>query len=381
MPGAARTIQRMGLPDAKVPWGPTDAEAEAAPQGAPADLVALLGGEVAAVLTSALERVGALAQTGRIDRAGLRSLREEIDHARRLGMMGQQFSRFASGEITQAAEAVDLTGLLRDVLAQRGREIERRGIEVRQVLRPAVVMADPTLLHSLFHALFDWAFQHTRSRIELQVDRSGWPANARLVCSFAVLPADEIATGPAPLDTGSLHTLSWHVLQQTAGLLGLPLLHDDDEPGRTRVTLEFPHTVAQALEGEPTRIALAVGAPLDGAHLLVVAAQREVRNLVRNTLNVPSMMIDYVTSVEEAREFCRRARPDVVLHEAALGGESLERLRAELRAARPPVGMVQITEDSKGFELRNVGGEQRPTIGRAAIPEALTAALGYALIR
>lgn len=368
----------MGYPDSKAAWGLFDEEP--APQGVSADLVALLGGEVAEVLTAALERVTELAQTGRIDRAGLRSLREEIDHARRLGMMGQQFSRFASGHVAQAAEPVDLTGLLRDVLAQRGREIERRGIEVRQVLRPAVVMADPTLLHSLFHALFDWAFQHTRSRIELQVDRSGWPAHARLGCSFAVLPADEIATGPAPLEPGRLQTLSWHVLEQTAGLLGLPIVRAD-EAGRTRVTLEFPDTLAQALDTEPTRIALAVGTPLDGVHLLVVAAQREVRNLVRSTLTGPSMMIDYVTSVEEARDFCSRVRPDLLLHEAALEGEAMERLRADLRAATPPVGIVQVTEDGKGFELRNVAGEQRPTIGRAAIPEALGAALGYALIR
>lgn len=369
----------MGFPDI-VLRNVAPAAPEPAPQGVSADLVALLGGEVAAVLTTALDRVGTLAQTGRIDRAGLRALREEIDHARRLGMMGQQFSRYASGEVAQAAESVDLTGLLRDVLAQRGREIERRGIEVRQVLRPAVVVVDPTLLHSLFHALFDWTFQHTRSRVELQVDRPGWPAHARLVCSFAVLPADEIATGPAPLDVGTLQTLSWHVLEQTALLLGLPM-ERIDEAGRTCVTLSFPNTVSQALEGEPTRIALAGGAPLEGRHLLVVAAQREVRNLVRGTLNVPAMMVDYVTSVDEAREFCRRAMPDLLLHEASLGGEAMERLRTELRAARPTIGIVQVTEDAKGFELRNVAGEQRPTVGRASIPEALNAALAYALIR
>lgn len=348
-------------------------------QGVSADLVALLGGEVAEVLTTALERVTVLAQTGKIDRSGLRSLREEIDHARRLGMMGQQFSRFASGDAAQKAEHVDLTGLMRNVLAQRGREIERRGIEVRQVLRPAVVLVDPTLLNSLFHALFDWAFQHTRSRVELQIDRTGWPAHARLTCGFAVVPPDEVATGPAPLDPGSLQTLAWHVLEETARLLGLPL-DRWDERGRTRVTIDFPQTLAQALEGEPTRIALAGGAPLDGKTLLVVAAQREVRNLVRGTLHPTTMMVDYVTSVDEAREFCRRGAPDLVLHETALG-EPMERLRAELRAASPATGIVQVTEDAKGFELRLVAGEQRPTVGRAAIPEALNAALTYALIR
>ncbi len=46
------------------------------------DLVAQLSVEIAAPLTAALERVHALASTGRIDRASLRALREEIVQAR-----------------------------------------------------------------------------------------------------------------------------------------------------------------------------------------------------------------------------------------------------------------------------------------------------------
>ena len=61
------------------------------------DLVAQLGSEVAAVLSTALERVTTLATTGKIDRASLRALREEVDHARRAAIMGQQVSRLAAG--------------------------------------------------------------------------------------------------------------------------------------------------------------------------------------------------------------------------------------------------------------------------------------------
>ena len=108
----------------------------------PQALVAQLGSEVAATLSSALERVTTLAATGKIDRAGLRLLREEIDRARRAGIMGQQVVRLGNGRVQLANESIDLTGLLHEALRQRGREIDAKGIEVRQVLGAAEVMSD-----------------------------------------------------------------------------------------------------------------------------------------------------------------------------------------------------------------------------------------------
>lgn len=345
------------------------------------DLVAQLGSEVAATLSSAIERVQVLASTGRIDRAGLRALRDEIDRARRLGMMGQQVGRFASGSVPLAPEPLDLTALLRETLLQRGREIERRGLEIRQALRPAVVIVDATLVFSLLQSVLDWAFEHARSRIDLEIDRKPWPAHARLTCGFAWLPADEVDSGPMPLDAPQLDTMTWHVLAQTALTLALPLERDDGA-GRTRLVIEFPRTVAEALEQT-----LALGGhatapvPLEGSHVLVIAARREVRSLVRDALKARGVMVDFVTAVDEAREFCRSASPHAVVHEAALGGEQFERLRSELIAQAPRTGFVQVTEDDRAFELRPSGKVPLATVGRAAIVDSLVPALTFVLSR
>ena len=72
------------------------------------DLVAQLGGEVAATLSSALDRVVELAATGRIDRSGLRALRDEVDGARRAGIMGQQWARLGA-DVPRTRERMDLT--------------------------------------------------------------------------------------------------------------------------------------------------------------------------------------------------------------------------------------------------------------------------------
>ena len=64
-------------------------------------LVSDIGAEIASPLTAALERIHALIATGKIDRAGLRALREEVEQARQVGIVGQQLTRFASGRVRQ----------------------------------------------------------------------------------------------------------------------------------------------------------------------------------------------------------------------------------------------------------------------------------------
>jgi len=355
----------------------------------PADLVAQLGGEVAATLSAALERVNALATTGQIDRSGLRALRDEIELARRIGMMGQQVSRFASGRVLLNNEPLDLTALLREALHQRGREIQSRGFEVRQLLQPAAVNGDATLSFALLQSLLDWSFEHARSCIDIGIDHKAWPAHARLTCSFAYQPADEVTSASMPLEpfaTAKLETMSWRLLEQTAATLGLPLAREE-RGGNTKLVIEFPHTIGDAIEGV-SAIELDGGSdqaanskPLAGSHVLVVAARREVRNLVREALRPMGMIVDFVTSIDEAREFCRGGLPHAVVHEAALGGELFEQLRHELLAEVPTLAFIQLTEDGKAFEVRNVGGRQTASVGRAAIVTSLPSALMFELAR
>ena len=61
------------------------------------ELVSQVGVEIAEPLTAALERINVLTATGKIDRAGLRALRDEVEQARQAGMIGQQLTRFAIG--------------------------------------------------------------------------------------------------------------------------------------------------------------------------------------------------------------------------------------------------------------------------------------------
>ena len=368
---------------ARNPLDPANAPA-AAEALQPQALVAQLGSEVASHLSSALERVNTLAATGRIDKAGLRLLREELEQARRAGIVGQQLARLSNGQVQLANERLDLTGLLREALRLRGREIEARGIEVRQLFAAVEVMSDATLLFSLLETLLDWSFAHAISRIDLQIDIQNWPAHGRLASSFAHRPADEAEEPAAP--AAALDSMDWRLLQQTATVLGLALRRRDSAT-RTEVLIEFTETLPPRLfdsaagEAEDVTTQAHNSQPLAGRHVVVLAARREVRNVVRDALRPMGLMIDFVTTLDEAQQLFAGGLPHAVVYEASLGGDRFERLRTELLAEVPGLAFIQIAEQGRAFEVLNLGGRQFASVGRDAIIESLPAALLFELSR
>ncbi len=354
----------------------------------PLDLVAQVGSEVAAALTMALERVNALTLTGRIDRAGLRSLRDEIERARRAGLLGQQVSRFTSGRLRLSQERVDLTATLRQAISQRSREMASRGIQIHQVLEQATVATDPNLLFALLQGALDWAFEHAVSAIDLALEMKTWPAEARLRCTFSHCPPDRVETGPAPAVATELHTMSWRLVECAARTMGLRLERRDTQD-RTTLALTFPKTVLNA-DAVDTLLDLALtpqgsvgvnSRPLAGNHVLVLATRREVRTQVRDVVRAMGVMLDHVSSVDEAREFCGGGMPHAIIYEGAIGGGAMRRLMAELLAEQPQLVFIEIGEQGRPFEVNNVGGREQSRVALGALAEALPQALLFELAR
>lgn len=376
------------------------AEAAAWPAG-PAEeryrgLIAQIGSEIGLSLSSALERVNALATTGTIDRAGLRCLREEIELARRVGMMGQQLARFASGRIRQSPETLGLTQMAREVLVQRGREFGARAIEVRQALRPVDVVVDATLLHTLLHALLDWTLEHAHDSVEFRVDLRPWPRQARLSCHFSHAAPREADRAVVARHDGEdalpasaqLDTLSWRLVQQIAWTLQLDIERLEQPDGTTAVSLGFPRTAGEPMEGvSAVEIDQGFGVsdnskPLAGAQLLVIVARRDLRADIRQATRHMGLVVDFVGSVEEAQEFCRDTLPQAIVYESALSGQRFERLRADVEAELPGFVFIEITQEGDGFALSSPeGGRSHATVGREAVLAALPSALIFELSR
>lgn len=355
----------------------------------PIDLVAQVGSEVAAALTLALERVNALTLTGRIDRAGLRSLRDEIERARRAGLLGQQVSRFASGRLRLSEERVDLTATLRQAISQRSREMASRGIEVHQVLEAADVATDPSLLFALLQGVLDWAFEHAVSAIDLGVELKTWPAEAQLICGFHHCPPDRVSTSAAATVVASLNSMSWRLIEVCARTMGLRL-ERRDAPDRTQVSLTFPKTLLNAevvdtlldlqLDPQPPAIG-ANSKPLAGSHVLVLSTRREVRAIVRDIVRPMGLMLDYVGSVDEAREFCAGGMPHVIVFEGSVGGGAMRRLMGELLGDTPSLAFIEIGDQGRPFEVTNIAGREVSRVALSALTEALPKALMFELAR
>ena len=349
------------------------------------ELVAEIGAEIAAPLTSALARVHELTTTGRIDRGGLRALREEIEQARQIGMIGQQLTRFASGRLRQTHERMQLADTLKGVLAHRSRETQARGIVLKPVLKPAEVIVDASLLFSLLNTTLDWALLNARSHIEFKVDVKTWPVHARLTCSFSHQPADEpvdaAANDARPSGLDSLH---WRLLEQTAWTMGLPVDRKSDG-SLTTLTLEFPRTANDEIEGVST-VELDDGfapstnsKPLAGSHVLVVASRRDMRVQVRDALRNMGLIVDFVNSVDEAIDFCRDGLPHAIVIESIQSGERFAHFRDELTREVPDFVFIEIIEEGAAFEMSGFSGSTMARVGRDVIASSLPSALMFEL--
>jgi hypothetical protein len=348
-------------------------------------LVSEMGAEIAAPLTSALERIYALTATGRIDRSGLRALREEVEQARQTAMIGQQLTRFASGRLRQSHERLQLADALQAVLAHRQRETQARGVVVKPQLKPAEIIVDASLLFSLLNAVLDWALSSARSNVEFAIDIKTWPVHARLRTRFAHRPADlaDDAVDPAAL-AAQLDSMSWRLIEQTAWTMGLPI-ERSDESGVTTLTVEFPRTVNDDMAGVSTLeiddgFAPSTNSkPLAGSHVLVISSRRELRVQIRDALRNMGLILDFVNSVDEAIVFCRDGLPHAIVIESVQRGERFMQFREEILAELPDFVFIEIIEEGTVFEMSGFGGTAMARVGRDVIASSLPSALMFEL--
>jgi hypothetical protein len=372
------------MPEAKLatPAGSADATSEDGERWH--RLVSEVGAEIAAPLTSALERIHALIATGRIDRAGLRALRDEVEQARQIGMIGQQLTRFASGRVRQSHERLPLADVLKGVLAHRARETQARGIALKPALKPADVIVDASLLFSLLNTTIDWALANAYSFIEFAIDFKTWPVHARIVCKFAHRPADQPDDERSQQEVlGRLDSLAWRLIEQTAWTMGL-IVERKDENGNTTLILEFPRTVNDDLQAVSAtelddEAASTNSKALAGSHVLVVASRRELRVEIRDALRNMNLLVDFVGSVKEAANFCKEGLPHAIIIESIQLGERFTTFRDEIVAEVPDFVFIEIVEEGSTFEMSGLNGAQMARVGRAVVGTSLPAALMFEL--
>ncbi len=372
----------------------TDKAPAVQPAADPHLLAGQVGAEVAAALSSAQVRVRLLAETGRIGRHSLLALQDEIRRARQVAMLGQQVSRLAAGSVRQAPEALELPQLLRDALGQRHVEIAGRGIELRQVLQPAPVSADPALLFALLVSLLDWSFEHCRAQgITLSTGLNPWPVHALLRCEFAWrapdrLDADaDLAFEVARIERGDgpslLDTVSWRLVEHACAAMGVRLSREDTS-WQVRLQLAFPETprrwprlvdALNALEQDTGDGAQ----PLAGCRLLVFVQRPDVRRLVHDAVAPMGLTVNHVGTLADLRACGLQMPPDALLVDQR--GSEVDRVLADLKAGGSGPALIHVAESFRGLEISSSGRFEILRVGRDTVLRDLPSALGYALAR
>lgn len=381
---------RMNVPSLRTSPS-TAADASSLDTPSMADVMARIAAEVSGPLTAALERVVSLTASGRIDRAGLQSLRDEIDGARQVGLRGQQIARFAEAPMHQSVERIDLSRLLRDVLTAQAMQAAAGAVGSRQTLGAAEVMGDLSLVHAVLQAAVDWSAELALASVDWRLDLQPWPVHARVQCRFAHPAADRVSrddgaeggTGGAGARLAQLDTLDWLLLQYTAHRADV-LVRRDDGPSHTTLVLEFTHTVNDTLEGAS---AVDLGesgnaTPLmAGSQVLVLAAKRDARTQVRAAMLGHDLIVDYVPTVAAARQYCEDGAPQVLLFESSFDSDALRMLFDRLEDQAPGIAFIEIVPAGRACEMGGTTGHRITRVGADGLRQMLASVMLLELAR
>ena len=194
-------------------------------------------------------------------------------------------------------------------------------------------MADATLLYALLQAVVDWSLDLAQSKLEFKLDIKAWPPYAAPAVRFAHASSDASdRLTPVGTPLPSLDSMAWRLVQQISWTLGL-VLDRTVADGETTLTIEFPRTVHDEIEGvSVVEIDQGFGVsdnskPLAGSHVLVVAGSRDMRSLIKESIRHMGLLVDFVNSVDEAEEFCRDALPHAIIYESVLANDRFQKLR------------------------------------------------------
>jgi hypothetical protein len=296
-------------------------------------LVTRLSSEVAARLTRALDHLGELADSGRPDGQLLQSVGDEIARARRVGIVGQQIVRLASGAVHPETESVLACELLRSLVAQRCMA-KPDSVEFHTDLPRARIECDASLLGALLQSMLDWCAEHTDAPTRLCL------TTADLGVGLAVKAWITLDHTDVP---ESLDSLNWHLLFFTSQALGVRVQRQ-----QTADLVSLTLQLQTARRPVVTDTLPVLDVPVQAGQVLVVAPERDLRNQVRLAIRGLDLLVDYVGSLDAAERHCKDSVPKAVIYDGALDAQRIEALRSSLQSDEPGLPFIEIAKQGQG---------------------------------
>lgn len=329
-------------------------------------VVGLVAAETAGPLSHALDRLQRLVPGQPINALDLRALIDELTVARRAGMLGQHIARLSAGEVRQALEPVDLSGTLHRLLADHRLAADALEAEFAEQLAPTAIQSDPSLVGTTLQALIEWCQEVAASPVAVRLGpRPGGP-QALLVCRFVRRRRRDEEDEP----------LSWYLMRFAAAAMGARISVQAED--KTTVALLFDRLIdLSAVRGDPR----AAPARLAGTQVLVLTPDRDIRSQVRQAIQGLDLIVDYVGTVDAARNYCAESLPQAVIYASAMGGASLQNWRQALAEHGQPLPFIEIAPDGHGFEPLTSDDHAGARVGLGGLAQSLPSALALELSR
>lgn len=338
--------------------------------GGEAQLAAAVGNEVAQHYRELRSVLNGLAETGRLGRDQIRSLRLAAESMYRVATHCQQLARHAAGQVRQSLEEVDVADVVGKVLQDMGRELSRSGAVVRPQLRSVRVLADPALLYALVETGLRCMLRAGNS-ITLALDVKNWPEHG--VLTFRARDLVRVGGDTA---AGGDERLEWLLLRHVSRSMGVAVERVGSQQ-ETGVVLEFPRTIRQ-LEGltaleidgmDPSRIGSAK--PLAGRRLLLISPDKAIRDQVQMVCREMGISLDSCPTVRQAVRYCELEKPDGILVDESLRDKPFEELRADLLHYQPNFPFIEIAAGANVVEVSSWMSDTMTRLSRDALGNQL----------
>lgn len=330
-------------------------------------------GEVFSVaLSRQLSRLGP-GPTGQVEPDELQRVQAELTRLERFGVQLQEIARVLAREGGWASERVNVGAAIRQTLALWSERAALAGATLSGPDDDPELLVNPPVLEQLLELGVEYAL-HLGDRIALRCASEGEPPCPVLV--FDIQPGD--ATRPATREVAA-DDLAWQLFRTLARAIGwLPRRQTVGRGLRLTVML------APADDTEVRSAALLPRTPVAaGRRVLLVDPQDLSREEAMRLMREVGMQVDVASSVEQARALLRDTRhahtPELLLTGVPADTPDCAALVDQLRAAHPPLRVVEIVDDDSAFTFSAPGVDHPARVGRHTLGRTLVAAISQEL--
>ena len=357
---------------------------EAVPPQALTDyaLVGQFGAELAEPINTMHNIVQDFNQSRHLSHAQMVQLVASVETALKVTRQSQQIARLAEGQLRQSHERIHLDQLLRQTLSELSPTLKARGIEIHRNIKPVEIIIDPGLLSSLVETALIWGCSQGK-RVVVSLGIKNWPEHGILAIKASNPPGSPGASAQAD-------TLAWQLVVLTAQVMGVTLEREITANGEAMLLMEFARTVKQ-FEGV-TSFEMDVSGdssfhngtkPMAGMRILLITNDAMVRAEVERAGRLLGLLVDRVSSVEQAQRYVQLGMPNLVIIDQALNDDSFGRLQNDITSTNPNLGFIEIADESNTFEISSWMSDSMARVSRdvmrAHLPSVMTLELARAL--